>query len=114
MLKLGGVITLRVDIGDFLEFEGALEGDGLHRASAEVEGMLLIREPFRDGGDLRLPRKHRAHEFGQPGQFGGEGGAPFAGEPPPRPRRRAMSSRTATWQVKALVEATEISGPACR
>lgn len=32
----------------------------------------------------------------------------------PRPSLRAIMRRTATWQVKALVEATEISGPAWR
>jgi hypothetical protein len=54
VLELAGRISFGMDVGDFLELERAFQRDRKMQATAEEQGMMLGREQFGPGGDLRL------------------------------------------------------------
>ena len=63
MLEFAGGIGLSVDVGDFLELQGAFQRDGVMHATAKEQGMVFVGEllgpvfdlgfEFQDGGDGR-------------------------------------------------------------
>lgn len=51
VFEFRGVIAFGVDVGDFLEFERAFEGDGIHGAAADEEGVFVFLIGGGDGCD---------------------------------------------------------------
>ena len=87
---------------------------GIAGAAAEIEDVAALREIARELLDLRLERERLRH---QPRHL--DQGVHQRAARPSRTARRARGrpptarhASTASWQVKALVEATPISGPA--
>ena len=115
MLHLARGIAFGVDVGDLLQLERAFERDGEMDAAAEEEKVggaeklaaqfLVVRVVREDGFELSR----------------GCAAAPAPGSArwlrPSRsrtwPRYMARMKSAVNWPVKALVEATPISGPAC-
>ena len=54
MLQFARGVAFGVDVGDFLELEGAFERDRVVHAAAEIEHVARLRELVGDGFDLRL------------------------------------------------------------
>src|SRR3546814_8800201 len=54
-----------LDVGDFLELERAFKRDRIVYAAAEEQGVMLRREAFGPGGDLRLQVERVLHAAGQ-------------------------------------------------
>lgn len=69
---------------------------------------------FRDAGDGVILCDDLLDQRGNGFDFPCQVHAFLSGKRRERPSFSAIISKTATWQVKALVDATEISGPACR
>jgi hypothetical protein len=113
VLEFPGRIGLGMDVADLLQLERAFEGDRVMQATAEEEGVFLIRKELRPGDDLRLQREHGAQRRGQMAQAF-MWAASSAAESRPRSLAsvRLSRKRAASCVVKALVEATPISTPA--
>ena len=76
VFQLAGRIGLGVNVGNLLEFEGALQGDGIVEPPSQEEGMLLLREAPRPDLDLRFQIQgmlDTAGELAQGVQMGGLG-----------------------------------------
>jgi hypothetical protein len=52
MFHFAGGVAFGVDVGDFFEFEGAFEGDGVVVAASEEEAMVFLCEFWGEGLDL--------------------------------------------------------------
>jgi hypothetical protein len=52
MFHFAGGVAFGVDVGDFFEFEGAFEGDGVVVAASEEEAMIFMGEFWGEGLDL--------------------------------------------------------------
>ena len=65
MLHLGGGIALGVDVGDFLQFQGALERHGKVVAAPQVEDVLRAHHPLGDVLHLGRLREHALHQLRQ-------------------------------------------------
>ena len=57
MLQLTGRIALRVDIGELLELQGALQGHRIHQASAEEQGVVAVGKLLSQGRDAAVQRQ---------------------------------------------------------
>jgi hypothetical protein len=82
VLEFAGGIGLGVDVGDFLELEGALPGDGVLVAAAQEEGVMFVRELLGDEGHAGVQGQKVAGPAGQGAQGGGQlglGGVDEAG-----------------------------------
>ena len=103
MLEFGGVVALGVDVADLLELERAFERGGIEAAAADVEKIVGMRRGLGDLFDARCLLQDLAKEIRNCFNLADEVFAPLV-----------VESSTVTWQVNALVDATLISGPACR
>ncbi len=74
VLEFARGVGLGVDVGDFLELEGAFEGDGVVHAAPKEQGVFAAGELLGPGDDLRLQRQHALHGGGQVTQGGEHGG----------------------------------------
>jgi hypothetical protein len=68
VLELAGGIGLGVDIGDFLQFQGAFQRHRIMHAAAQEERVVLFRKAVRPGLDLRLQVQRMLHRAGQVAQ----------------------------------------------
>src|SRR5258706_389989 len=84
MLELPGGIRLGVNVGDFLELEGALEGNRVVDTAAEEKRMLLAREALRPRLDLRLEVERVLNTSGHEAQLVEGSGLPARFDPPLR------------------------------
>ena len=114
VLQLAGGIAFGVDVGDFLELQRAFHGEREVGVAAEIEHVAIVREFARHLLDLRLELQHLAGDSAAFRQARAPAPSPRPARSCRAPRRRATASEASTesWQVKALVEATPISGPA--
>ena len=116
VLHLASGVAFGVDVGDLLELEGAFEGDGVVDAAAEEEEVMsavwkrrarvwqwpsIQRSISSSLAGILLSSVTRVE-----GLVVGDGAADLGDV-----ERRAGRGRV-SWAVKALVEATPISGPA--
>ena len=67
MLEFAGRIALRVDIGNFLELEGAFQRDREERAAPEEQGIASPGEPAGDFRDPVLDQQGLRHRAGKRG-----------------------------------------------
>ncbi len=74
VLEFAGGIGLGVDVGDFLELQGAFEGDRVMHAAAEKQRVMLVGKALRPGFDLRFQRQRLLHLVRQAAQGGEVGG----------------------------------------
>ncbi len=118
VLHLAGRVALCVDVADLLELERAFEGDGEVDATAQVEEVGVLEEGLRQL--LVDPGVGRVEHAGRPGPAGA---ARSSSKRAPLLRRERAAHACPDWTasrywstieaVKALVEATPISGPVC-
>ena len=115
MLHLAGRIALGVDVRDLLQLERALERDRVVHAAAEEQEVRALVEALRDVLDLRLGAQRLLEVPRQLRERLADAGAPASARQRAarRPRCSASRSRATSCVVKALVDATPISGPAC-
>jgi hypothetical protein len=115
VLHLAGGVAFGVDVGDLLELERAFEGDGVVDAAAEEEevagggeGLGELLALVVDGAEDLFDLAGDAAELGRRGggRLGRGDGAADLGEV------EGEEKSAVSWAVKALVEATPISGPA--
>ena len=113
MLHLAGRVAFGMNIGDFLEFECPFEGDRILVATAEEEKILCAHIGARRLLDRLVEFEDFLH-FARQGQQIMTSSRQSSAVIVPRawPSRRVNRYRAASWVVKALVEATPISGPA--
>jgi hypothetical protein len=111
VLQLAGRIAFGVDVGDFLELQRAFQRQRIAGAAAEIEHVLGLRELAREtfsicGFELQTAAIRRGASISCAPAFclllGRDRAARHAGA-------MASAGQHASWQVKALVEATPIS-----
>ena len=114
VLHLARGIAFGVDVADFLELQRAFQRQRIIRAAAEIEHVARRRDEVRHGRDVvvmaeRGVQRRRALRcrWATISCSSSRVIRPLA-----RARLAASAASTASWQVKALVEATPISGPA--
>ena len=69
VLHLGGRIALGVDIRDFLQFQGALQGYRIAEAATEIEEIARIGERAAQVGNTLVELEHFLHLSGNLTQF---------------------------------------------
>ena len=114
MLQFARRIAFGVDVGEFLQLQRALERERIGGAAAEIEHVAGARELVRDLLDLRLQLQRLGEQARRRDQLADQR-ALLRLARTRRARARGSIARqaiAASWQVKALVEATPISGPA--
>src|SRR5215831_17283177 len=113
VLELARGIAFGVNVGNFLELERTFERNRIAGAASEIEDVAALCEIARQMLDLGLERERLRHQARHLDQ--GAHQRPLV-RPDSTSRARAAAipsaASTASWQVKALVEATPISGPA--
>src|SRR5690242_16319352 len=72
MLHLRRGIAFRVDVGDLLELESALERDGKVHPAAEIQRVARVGVPRGELPHLGLDLEGAGHEVGQAPQLGYE------------------------------------------
>ena len=114
VLHLRGRVALGVDVADFLELQRALQGGGKIVLAAQeqevVAGGVLLRDPLHPVVALQ----RLADFLRQLLQLLDDAQAGRDAQVPQRPKYKASIASTVHCEVKALVEATPISGPARR
>ncbi len=70
MLQFPGGVGFGVDVGNFLEFEGAFHGDGIVHAASEKQGMAFLSKSFCPDLDLRFHLQRVLQRDGQVPQRG--------------------------------------------
>lgn len=113
MLEFAGRVGFGMDIGNFLELQRAFQGHRELRATAEEQGVVLLGEQLETFSTVRFIAS------ASPSRVGRRRSSSTSSASTPSARRfctwpmpRVSSSRATNWVVKALVEATPISGPA--
>ena len=77
VLELAGRVGLGMDIGDFLELQGAFQGNGILHPATEEQRVVLVCEALEGGFDFGVQRQHPATQFGQRVQRGDQFGFPL-------------------------------------
>ena len=117
MFHFAGGISFGVNVGNFLQLQSAFQRDRIVNAAAEIEKIRvaekLPRQIFVKSGLFGL--QHRFDLVRDAREFLHERLRRFSRASFPRtwPRYAASSSSAVSCDVKAFVEATPISGPAC-
>jgi hypothetical protein len=112
VLELAGSIAFGVNVGDFLEFERPFERNRKAGPAAEIEDVPAFGEIARcsiwgssaSASAIKRGTSIKARTILR--------SSCSDSTPRARPAATARQASTASWQVKALVEATPISGPA--
>ena len=114
VLEFAGRVGFGVDVGDFLELQRAFQGDRVMPAAAEEQRVLLVGEALGPGLDLGFELEHLVDRHRQVAQLVEVGAFVSARRGGRLTLAMTSVSRNsaASWVVKALVEATPISGPA--
>ncbi len=77
VLHLGGRVAFRVDVADFLQFEGTFKGDGEVVATAQKEGIRGVHHVDGQCFDARIEAKHGFNLCGDGVEFLGDFGTTF-------------------------------------
>jgi hypothetical protein len=111
VLQLAGRVGFGVDVGDFLELERTFHRHRVLRATAEEQGVVLVGEQlgdFLDGASMARASPRRVGR--RRSSSTSSASTPASSVPRTWPRARVSSISDTSWVVKALVEATPISG----
>ncbi len=74
VLEFAGRIALGVDVGDFLELEGAFQGDRVFHPTPQEQGVFAMHQERGQSGDSRFQGQHTLHLLGQAAQIGHDAG----------------------------------------